>query len=90
MAQAQDRQLAQCVELGSYQRADGKTQETAKFHLDNDDRREFEVLCNKYFKPVKGKFYSPIIDVISVAKYSEAKRRAYNKNQVVVRWQEVK
>ena len=90
MAQSQDRQLAQCVDLSSYVRADGKTQQTALMRLDNNENKDFEVLFSKYFSPVKGKFYSPVIDVVTVAKVSERTQKAYTKQQVVVHWQEVK
>jgi len=89
MAKSQDRQLAQCVELSSYVNKDGKTQETAKLQLDHNESKVFEVLCGKYFKPIEGKYYYPVIDVVAVAKYSEAKKKAYNKNQTVIHWVEV-
>jgi hypothetical protein len=89
MAKSQDRQLAQCVELSSYTDREGKTRETAKLRLDNNNAKEFEVAITKYFKPIKDRYYTPIIDVISVAKYSEAKKKAYNKNQAVIQWEEV-
>jgi len=89
MAKPHDRQLAQCVDTSSYTDKEGKIRETAKLQLDNNEMKEFEVLCSKYFKPIKGRMYFPVIDVISVAKYSEAKKKAYNKNQAVIHWQEV-
>jgi len=89
MAKSQDRQLAQCVELSSYMDKEGKTRETAKLRLDNNDTKEFEVAITKYFKPIKDRYYTPIIDVIAVAKYSEAKKKAYNKKQAVIHWEEV-
>jgi len=89
MAKSQDRQLAQCVETSSYTGSDGKERETAKLQLDNNEKMEFEVSCSRYFKPIKGKYYAPVIDVIPVAKYSQIKQRAYNKNQAIIRWQEV-
>jgi len=89
MAKSQDRQLAQCVDISSYTDKEGKTRETAKLQLDNNEMKEFEVPVSRYFKPIKGKYYTPIIDVISVAKYSEAKKKAYNKNQAIIRWEEV-
>ena len=89
MAKAQDRQVAQCVSKSSYTNKEGKEQETAKFCLDNNEMKEVEVLCSKYFNPKEGSYYTPVIDVRAVAKYSEAKQRAYNKNQFVIRWEEV-
>jgi hypothetical protein len=89
MAKSQDRQLAQCVELSSYTDKEGKARGIARLRLDNNDMKEFEVAVTKYFKPIKDRYYTPIIDVISVAKYSEAKKKAYNKNQAVIHWEEI-
>jgi len=89
MAKAHDRQIAQCIEISGYTDKEGKPRETAKFHLDNNEMKSFEVPVSKYFKPIAGKYYFPVIDVVSVAKYSEAKKKAYNKNQTVIHWQEV-
>jgi hypothetical protein len=71
------------MDLFSYEGSDGKTHETCIMRLDNDEKREFELLVSKFFKHVKSKYYFPVVDVVPVAKISSRTGKPYSKQQLV-------
>jgi hypothetical protein len=99
MATAKDQQVAQCVAIKSYTKKDkagnpvideetGEVVNNEIYHMELEGKK-FELFQSSYFKAVKGKYYTPSIDVYAKA-YNDKEGKARNRNTVVVNWQEVK
>jgi hypothetical protein len=86
MAKAQDKQLAQCVAIDTYEDKRGETKEIYTMELDG---KEFALFESKYFRAKQGNYYTPVVDIIPTG-YLDKNKQPRARNTPVVNWEEVR
>jgi hypothetical protein len=85
MAKAQDRQVAQCVSIDTYEDKRGDEKEIYSMELEG---KAFTLFESKYFKAKQGGYYSPVVDIIGIG-YLDKNKQPRSRPTPVVNWVEV-